>query len=102
VRPDYRRLEAAGHNAAPGQAGAPRQGPGGLNNPPPPSAPTLGREPALKRCSLQVGSVNANGSFEQHNPPHGALIMFASTGTWRDLAGVWMCGAAVLVLRMLR
>jgi hypothetical protein len=78
------------------------RGPGGLNNPPPPSAPTLGREPALKRCSLQVGSVNANGSFEQHDPPHGALIMFASTGTWRDLAGVWMCGAAVLVLRVLR
>jgi hypothetical protein len=50
----------------------------------------------------QVGSVNANGSFEQHDPPHGALIMFAYTETWRDLAGEWMCGAAVLVLRMLR
>jgi hypothetical protein len=40
----------------------------------------------LKRCAPQVGSVNANDSFEQHDPPHGALIMFASTGTWRDLA----------------
>jgi hypothetical protein len=50
----------------------------------------------------QVGSVNANGSFEQHDPPYGVLIMFAYTETWRDLAGEWMCGAAVLVLRMLR
>jgi hypothetical protein len=42
------------------------------------------------------------GSFEQHDPPYGgALIMFAYTETWRDLAGERMCGAAVLVLRML-
>jgi predicted transcriptional regulator len=74
VRPDYRRLKAAGHDAAPGQAGAPRQGPGALNTPAPPSVPTLGREPTLKRCAPQVGSVNANGSFEQHDPPHGTLI----------------------------
>jgi hypothetical protein len=76
----------------------PRQGPGALNNPAPPSVPTFGREPTLKRCAPQVGSVNANGSFERHDPPHGVLIMFASTGTGL----VWMCGAAVLVLRILR
>ncbi len=101
MRPHHRRLEAATCGAAFGQAVAPAKGPGALN-PAPPSAATLGREPALKRCPPQVGGVNANGSFEQRDPPHGALIMLAYTETWRDLAGEWMCGAAVLMLRMLR
>ena len=48
-----------------------------------------------------VRSVNVSGSFVQHDPSHGALIMFAYIGIRRDLAD-GMCSAAVLVLRMLR
>jgi hypothetical protein len=65
MRPDHRRLGAAVYDAAPGQAGAPSQGPGALNNPAPPSVSTLGGEPTLKRCARRPCGGNDNERSEE-------------------------------------
>jgi hypothetical protein len=45
--------------------------------------PQSTRQGTARRCTPRAGGVNASDSFEQYDPPPGALNMFAYSGTWR-------------------